>query len=68
MTGAQIVAQTIELFPENELILASKLYTERLSNTVGENAYYQSLGRMCKAGKIWFTCLMCCRILRIFRI
>ena len=30
MTGAQIVAQTIELFPENELILASKLYTERL--------------------------------------
>lgn len=55
MTGAQIVAQTIELFPENELILASKLYAERLSNTVGENAYYQSLGRMCKAG-------MLCRI------
>ena len=52
MIDARTVARTIRLFPENELIHASKLYTERLSNTVGEDAYYQSLGRMCKAGTL----------------
>lgn len=50
MTGAQIITQTMEQFPESELIFASKLYTEQLSEAVSEEAYYQTLGRMCKAG------------------
>ena len=52
MIDARTVARTIRLFPENELIHASKLYTEQLSNAVGEDAYYQLLGRMCKAGTL----------------
>ena len=52
MTGAQIITQTMEQFPERELILASKLYTEQLSEAVSEEAYYQTLGRMCKAGSL----------------
>ena len=47
MTGAQIITQTMEQFPESELIFASKLYTEQLSEAVSEEAYYQTLGRMC---------------------
>ena len=52
MTGAQIITRTMEQFPENELIFASKLYTEQLSEAVSEEAYYQTLGRMCKAGTL----------------
>ena len=52
MTGAQIITQTMEQFPESELIFASKLYTEQLSEAVSEEAYYQTLGRMCKAGSL----------------
>ena len=53
MTGAQIIKQAIEQFPENDLIFASKLYTEQLSEAVSEEAYYQTLGRMCKVGTLY---------------
>lgn len=52
MTGAQLIAKTMEQFPENELIFASRLYAERLSEAVSEEAYYQTLGRMCKSGSL----------------
>lgn len=52
MTGAQIVSRTVEQFPENKLIFSSKLYSEQLSETVREDAYYQTLSRMCKAGTL----------------
>jgi hypothetical protein len=42
----------MEQFSENELIFASKLYAEQLSEAVSEEAYYQTLGRMCKAGTL----------------
>lgn len=57
MTGAQIITQTMEQFPENELIFASKLYADQLCKVVSEEAYYQTLGRMCKVGSL-------CRIAR----
>ena len=52
MTGAQFITQTIEQIPENKLIFASKLYSEQFSQAVNEDAYYQTLGRMCKAGTL----------------
>lgn len=52
MTNAQIITRTMEQFPENELIFASKLYTEQLSEAVSEETYYQTLSRMCKAGSL----------------
>ena len=52
MTNAQNITRTMEQFPENELIFASKLYTEQLSEAVSEETYYQTLSRMCKAGSL----------------
>lgn len=52
MTNAQIITRTMEQFPENELIFASKLYTEQLSEAVSKGTYYQTLSRMCKAGSL----------------
>ena len=52
MTGAQIITRTMEQFPENELIFASKLYANQLCKAVSEETYYQTLGRMCKAGSL----------------
>ena len=52
MTSAQMVSQTIEQIPENELIFASKLYVRQLSGEVTESAYYKTLERLCKAGEL----------------
>ena len=52
MTSSQMVCQIIEEIPQNELIFASKLYSQRLSNTVTESAYYKTLERLCKAGSL----------------
>jgi len=52
LTSTQIINRTIEQIPQNELILASKLYTERLHGEVTESAYYKTLERMCKAGEL----------------
>ncbi|MGM9602580.1 MAG: DUF6088 family protein [Faecousia sp.] len=52
MTSAQLVSQTIAAIPENELIFASRLYAQKLSNEVTESAYYKTLERLCKAGSL----------------
>ena len=52
MTSTHKVCQTIERIPENELIFASKLYTQQLSSEVTESAYYKTLERLCKAGEL----------------
>ena len=52
MSCTQIIVNRIEQIPENELIFASKLYGQILCGEVTESAYYQVLGRMCKAGKL----------------
>ena len=52
MTSTQVISQTIRQIPENELIFASKLYTQHLSSDVTESAYYKTLERLCKAGEL----------------
>lgn len=52
MTSTQIISSAIEKIPENELIFASKLYTQKLSSEVTESAYYKTLERLCKAGEL----------------
>lgn len=46
------VKNAVESYKENELILASKLYREELSDQISEAAYYKTLERMCKAGEL----------------
>ena len=52
MTGTQIISGKLEQIPENELIFASKLYAQTLCGEVTESAYYKTLERLCKAGKL----------------
>ena len=52
MKSSQLITQTIEQIPENELIFASKLYTQQLRNKVTQSAYYKTLERLCKAGEL----------------
>lgn len=52
MAGTQSVAKRISRIPENQLIFASKLYEEQFRGEMTEGAYYQALGRMCKAGSL----------------
>ena len=52
MKQNQIVEVAIESYQPNELIFASKLFRERLEGKVNEAAYYKTLERMCKAGKL----------------
>lgn len=47
-----IVKNALGKFKENELIIASKLYKEELSNQITESAYYKTLQRMCEAGEL----------------
>lgn len=46
------VENALANYRENELIFASKLYREKLSDQIGEAAYYKTLERMCKAGDL----------------
>lgn len=52
MIGAQAIANVIEQIPENKLIFANKLYAEQFCREITEGAYYQTLGRLCKAGAL----------------
>ena len=52
MTSTQIIIQTMEKIPENELIFANSLFTQKLIGSVSEDAYYQTLSRMCKSGTL----------------
>ena len=52
MKSNAIVKNALSKFKENELIIASKLYKEELSNQITEAAYYKTLQRMCEAGEL----------------
>ncbi len=52
MMSSKLVAQAIEQFSPNELIVASKLYNEQLQDVVTEAAFYQTLKRMCGRGTL----------------
>lgn len=47
-----IVRNAIACYKKNELILASKLYSDALSNEISEAAYYKMLERMCKNNEL----------------
>ncbi len=52
MKGNPIVRNTLAEFEANELIIASKLYKEKLSGQITEAAYYKTLQRMCESGEL----------------
>ena len=52
MTGNSAICAELAGCKENELIIARKLYREKLSAVVSEAAYYKALERMCKSGKL----------------
>ena len=52
MKSREQIEKIISMYPENELIFASRVYHEKLSNEMNEAAYYQMLSRMCKDGSI----------------
>ena len=52
MKNNSVVKVALGKFKENELIVASKLYKEELSNQITEAAYYKTLQRMCEAGEL----------------
>ncbi len=47
-----VVRDAVGRFNENELIFANKLYKEKLSFQIKEDAYYKTLQRMCEAGEL----------------
>lgn len=52
MKGNPIVRNALAEFEANELIIASKLYKEKLSGQISEAAYYKTLQRMCESGEL----------------
>lgn len=52
MKGNPVVRDALAEFKENELIIASKLYREKLVNQISEAAYYKTLQRMCESGEL----------------
>lgn len=52
MKSNPVVKNALTEFKENELIIASKLYREKLSGLIGEAAYYKTLQRMCESGEL----------------
>lgn len=47
-----VVKNVLAEFKENELIVASKLYKEKLASQISEAAYYKTLQRMCESGEL----------------
>lgn len=52
MKGTTAIKDELVNYKENELIFASRLYKEKLSDAVEEAAYYKALERMCSAGEL----------------
>lgn len=48
MQAKHEIERQLENFKENQLIFASRLYRQSLSDTVSESAYYKTLERMCQ--------------------
>ena len=52
MKSNPVVRNALREFKENELIIASRLYKEKLSGQISEAAYYKTLQRMCESGEL----------------
>ena len=52
MKGNPIVRNALAEFEANELIIASRLYREKLAGQISEAAYYKTLRRMCESGEL----------------
>ena len=52
MKGSCVIRSVLETYEQNELIFASKLYREKLSEYISEMAYYKMLERLCKSGEL----------------
>lgn len=52
MKGNPMVRNALAEFEANELIIASKLYKEKLVGQISEAAYYKTLQRMCESGEL----------------
>lgn len=52
MKSNSLINNALSKYKENELIIASNLYKEKLSNQMTEVAYYKALQRMCESGKL----------------
>lgn len=52
MKSNPVVRSALREFKENELIIASRLYKEKLSGQISEAAYYKTLQRMCESGEL----------------
>lgn len=52
MTASQRIFDALAKVPENELIFASRFYKSELESVTTEATFYQTLGRLCKAGKL----------------
>lgn len=52
MKSNPVVRDALAEFKENELIIASKFYREKLTNQISEAAYYKTLQRMCESGEL----------------
>lgn len=52
MKSSLIIRNALVHFKKNELIFASKLYKESLSELLNEATYYKMLERMCKNGEL----------------
>lgn len=52
MKGNPIVRNALVGFKPNELIVASKVYKEKLAEHISEAAYYKTLQRMCESGEL----------------
>jgi len=52
MKGNPIVRNALAESEANELIIASRLYREKLAGQISEAAYYKTLQRMCESGEL----------------
>lgn len=52
MKSNPVVKNALESYKENELIFASKLYRDKLSDQINEAAYYKTLERLCKYNEL----------------
>ncbi len=52
MTSTELIRVALEEFKANELIIATKLYHEKLSSQISEATFYKALERMCKSGEL----------------
>ena len=52
MKSNPVVKNALSEFEANELIIANKLFREKLADQISEAAYYKTLQRMCESGEL----------------